>query len=399
MNKRIILRIIALLTAVTLLFPVGCNSFGKTISSNDYPIPVNEEEETVNTENTETASDVTVEKENDISELDAEALKPEPNSLKESGKYVFNPRVIPQGLANDYLDNPKIVRIAKMLLDAVYHMEPEIVFEGPDAVSEEDIDTAIMVASLACPLMNAASISTVDGTTYNISYFDTISLTDISEEGDFNFGSTGVLESSEALSRFEDFIDYVTCTINDNITPENTQAECAQIIYEQLIKDMELDLNYLNNVVMEEMKVGEVVYVAGENITHVNERKLNIWEFNDLYIFMLNQLQIEVVHVTTSGTFPPELTSEYEALKQADGWWDWLILALDGQYYHADLAMDKLKYDKENGSGDPDLAYFGLSDESRSGSFRFNKASMSVISGYYEPKEFDIPECPNDYDF
>ncbi|MBR5066237.1 MAG: hypothetical protein IKX08_01175, partial [Lachnospiraceae bacterium] len=103
-------RTAALIISAALLSVYGCNNKGKTIDPDFYPTEVIEEEEEVTeAENTVSSiSEVAPEK-----LTDEDILKPELNSLKENGKYEYNPKIIPDWILKQFENNPKIIRVAK----------------------------------------------------------------------------------------------------------------------------------------------------------------------------------------------------------------------------------------------------------------------------------------------
>ena len=116
-------RIISAITAALMIFAIGCTN--KTIDTTDYPTPIGEETGSGETlTNTETEAGEQAGYLSGVS--DEDILKPEKNTLKEDGKYTYNPAVIPKWILEEYKDNPKIIRVSKEILIAINNCDTAI---------------------------------------------------------------------------------------------------------------------------------------------------------------------------------------------------------------------------------------------------------------------------------
>ena len=407
--KRHFARFFSVIFSASLLFSAyGCQK--GSIDPADYPTP-EIDETAVNDHKDEPV--VT-----DSSSLYKDALKPEPNSLKENGKYVFNPAVIPQSYLTFYRDSPKVIKIAKDLLMAVDNVDTEFELDIDEEVSAEDFDNASMVAYFANPMMSVVDYVPLDEDTYEFKYFPTYYITSDSdplENGAIDLESRDEVSTEEASRYLENFKSYVTDVINNNCTAEDTQAEMAEKIYKALVKDFELELPEYDSYMIDPTTGGlndEPVYSAGEIIMSVYNRKFTRdYQFIALYSFILQQLHIEVMEVSGyNGVFTQDIKDKEIVPKSNVEYmtWQWQIVCLDGQYYHCDLLLEKLAYDKrysDVSGADPDMTYFGMSDTKRCESYRFSKSSLYVSNGpsYAAMQGMDngneVPECPDSYGF
>lgn len=405
--KRHFTRIFTIVFSVSVVTLSGCRT--QQIDPNDYPILVDEENVNAGEEGA-VKEDVP----SDPSVLYADALKPEPNSIKESGRYVYNPVDIPQMYLNQYKDKPKIVKVAKDILYAIDNVSTEFELDLPEeeALSQDEFDQAMILASLSNPIASAVDVEPIDENTYALKYFPSYYVSEdseASEYGGFTLESRDDISTDEAAKYFEDFKSYATDTINKCVSPDDSQIETASKLYKQIIKDMEFEIvegsMYFDPA---QLNSDEPVVTAGSVVKNVSERKFNGENnFCLLYVFLLNQVHIEVLDIMAyNGVFTDkgkELVSERIA---EDMFWEWIIIGADGKYYHCDPVLEKLGYDKRYSDvtgAEPDLDYFGMSDTRRSDTFKFSRTSMMVNN---DPAVFmgpgngiKAPECEESYSF
>lgn len=388
---RIINRTAALILSAVLLSVYGCNNKGKTIDPDFYPTAeVIEETEIVKEEQTtENKTTETV-----VEEMSEEGiLVPEKNTFRE-GKYVYNPVVIPEWVLKTYENNPKIIRVAKMALWAIDNCATEIVIDEETSLTEEELEQVYYVLFLSNPLTSVVGVyETEEKNVYRLSYFPQYDL----EEKNY----TGESDPEEARKQIEDFKDYVTETINNNLTSDMSDTEIAAILYKQIVSDIKLEVPDSASL---EINTEESA-ATGEIIKGISNKKYSTGlEFSRLYAFFLTQLHIECRNVVgTSGFFTNDIKDELAELTPISYYWDWQVLLLDGEYYNCDIALEAAVFAKRYlgaEGAEPDMEFFGMSDKKRNESYKVGKTSVYFEDtlDYSAPNE-TVPNCPTDLDF
>jgi len=383
-------RIISFMMVFTLLSAYGCNK-GKTIDPDFYPTAeVIEEREIVKEEQTtENKTTETV-----VEEMSEDGiLVPEKNTFRE-GKYVYNPVVIPDWILKTYENNPKIIRVSKMALWAIDNCATEFVLDEDLSLTQEELNQVYYVLFLSNPLTSVVGVyETEEKNVYRLSYFPQYDL----EEGNY----TGESDPEEARKQIEDFKDYVTETINNNLTSDMSDTEIAAILYKQIVSDIHLEVPESASL---EINTEESA-ATGEIIKGIfNKKYSNGLEFSRLYAFFLTQLHIECRNVIgTSGFFTNEVKSELQELTPISYYWDWQVLLLDGDYYNCDIALEAAVFAKryQGAEGaEPDMNYFGMSDKKRNESYKIGKTSVYFEDTLdYSASNETVPNCPTDLDF
>ena len=388
---RIINRTAALILSAALLSVYGCNNKGKTIDPDFYPTAeVIEETEIVKEE--QTTEDKTTE--TVVEEIQEDGiLVPEVNTFRE-GKYVYNPLVIPEWVLKTYENNPKIIRVAKMALWAIDNCATEFVLDEDLSLTQEELNQVYYVLFLSNPLTSVVGVyETEEKNVYRLSYFPQYDL----EEKNY----TGESDPEEARKQIEDFKDYVTETINNNLTSDMSDTEIAAILYKQIVSDIHLEVPESASL---EINTDESA-ATGEIIKGIfNKKYSNGLEFSRLYAFFLTQLHIECRNVIgTSGFFTNEVKSELQELTPISYYWDWQVLLLDGDYYNCDIALEAAVFAKryQGAEGaEPDMNYFGMSDKKRNESYKIGKTSVYFEDTLdYSASNETVPNCPTDLDF
>ena len=394
-------RTAALIISAALLSVYGCNNKGKTIDPDFYPTEVIEEEEEVTeAENTVSSiSEVAPEK-----LTDEDILKPELNSLKENGKYEYNPKIIPDWILKQFENNPKIIRVAKQALVAIDNCETEFVIDDDLELTDDEAQYVYGVLYYSNPLSTVVSTypSEEDPHVYKLSYFQQYALGEEDENGiPTSYQYMGESTPEEAKVTIDAFKDYVTETINENITADMSDAEMASIIYKKLLTDIELEVESVDNY----MNFNAQNYVSGEQITGVLDKKFTSGpEFVRLYSFFLTQLQIENREaVGTSGYFTSDLKTQLGEDAPISYYWAWQVLYLDGDYYNCDINLEAIVFKntyKGIEGAEPDMLYFGMSDDKRNKSYKVGKSSIYYADTivYNNGTVENVPVCPKDLD-
>ena len=212
----------------------------------------------------------------------------------------------------------------------------------------------------------------------------------------------GEASPEEAKKTVDAFKDYVTETINNNLTKDMSEAEMAAALYKILVRDIKLEVKDTEDY----QGLSEESFISGEMIKGIFDKKYSSGgEFVRLYSFFLTQLHIESREVIgTSGFFTDKLKTELGEKVPVSYYWSWQILYLDGEYYNCDITLEAIvfaqRYGYEEGI-EPDMIYFGFSDKERNESYKVGKSSVYYNDAilYNTGSIGTVPNCPNDLDF
>ena len=390
LTKKILSVISSGLCVFMLLSNTACGP--KTVEFDDYPTPI--EELAQDDENGDGEDEV---KEEKIDEKDIpEELRPEVDSLRQNGKYVFNPTAIHPAYREQVKENTKIIRVAKIIMESVYDLEDTIDVSEEDCSSAE-FKLAYQLATISLPLVNIAYINYDDMDNITIQYFPSF------EFNEFNEQVIGESSNKDAAREtFEYFENYVTDTINNNLTDENTDMERAEIIYTQLIQDFELRYSEDDDAseIDDQLKGLDGNMDIGNYgvIDQVSEGRLDFSSFVELYQFFMTQLNVECLVVGAMADYQPQNFTLLDTEMEDSTGWFWSIIRVDDKAYNCDILFDKMALDSQRiefEDYEPDLKYFGMSDATRDKSVKvyYKQIGYTIIP----TKSISIPECPDDY--
>ena len=387
--KRGISLLLSFMMSFVFLMANGCEK-AKTIE--DYPeVQVIVDDETDNVDVPEVIEDEEI-------VVAEETIKREYDSIYETGTFVFNPEAINPVVKEEMKNKEASVKTAKNILNAIHEHKTEFELTGDDEVDEMEFNRGFKLARLASPMARCVDITIVETNKYKISYFPTAS-----ENGMEIF--EGDTEMSEVENRLNAFEEYITDTINNNITADDDYMERARKIYKVLIEDIELveDVQALENSgyanPMEDLRNS-----YDTDIIDVPEtKKLNHFQFIYLYDFFLTELNIEHYVIVAGGedTDVPTESIE-EVLELVRGNWIWFIVKdEDNKAYNCDILMDKMLLDEQRKTKEDyesDMVYFGISDKTRKETIdflgRYNAITMNSNTQNYGK---DLPDCEEDY--
>ena len=215
--KRLMSFMMSVLFAFSLLAGSACNN-AKTI--NDYPEPVTVTAPS-DAENNEgnTAENDTKPAEKEEETLD-EALLPEYDSLREKGVFEFNPTAVNPVFKMEMKNKPKIVRVAKEILEAVHDAKPSCELTGDLACNEAEMKLARSLAELSSPVCYCVDISTEDMETYTISYFPSYESDQFGDET-----MTGAISEEEAKEKIDAYKELCENLINETLTDKDDECE------------------------------------------------------------------------------------------------------------------------------------------------------------------------------
>ena len=388
--KRFISVLVSVLTGFSLLAASACNK-PKTIE--DYPEPV---VITSAPATEDEGKEVSTAKEEEKEEKIDEVFLDEFDSLKERGKFEYNPTALHPVYKMEMKKNPKVVKVAKLILQAVYDVEPTLVLDGDYECSDSEFDLARKLAGMSSPMIYCVEFDSEDKITYNITYFPTYSTNEFLE-----VNVEGGISPEEAKAKFEDYEDLVTGIINNNLTDKDDNMQRAAKIYKALIEEFELDYESLKeeeNTEEEEVPEEEHYFSNNSYLDVVNSKKISPWLFLDLYDFFMVQLNVRTIQVGASGQYKPQTYAKMDEIVNNSRGWAWLVVYDGDNSYNCDIILDKIALDvqRETFEGyESELIYFGMSDKKRDESF---KVYYELVLQTLNPVGAQgLPKCENDY--
>lgn len=389
-GKKIISVITSALCAFMLIGNVACAP--KTVDFEDYPTPV-AVEKTVEEGSEEGEEEV---EEKPVVQDLPEELRPEPDTLRERGQYVYNPTAIHPAYREQVKENTRIIRVAKIIMQSVYDLEDIIDLKDEEECTSAEFKLAYQLAAISSPLVNVAYINYDDMENITITYFPSV------EYDEFNEVVYGEESNKDAAKdTFENFENYVTETINNNLTGDSTDAERAEVIYTQIIKD--LTLKYSDNEDAASIE-DQVQGLDGQQdvgkyslVDQVYAGELDFSSFVMLYQFFMTQLNINCLVVGAMADYQPQNFSKIDAEMEGSSGWFWEIITVEDKSYNCDILFDKMALDsqrEEFEDYEPDLKYFGMSDATRDKSVKvyYKQIGTNIIP----TKGISVPQCPDD---
>ena len=322
------------------------------------------------------------------------------DSIYDTGKFIYNPEAINPYIKDEMKNKEASYKAAKIILKAIYERQTEIELSDEDGIDDMDFSRGFKLARMSNPEAACIDITMVDTNKYKINYFPTVSA-----DGHEIF--EGDISMSEVENRLSAFEEYVTNTINNNITADDDYMERAEKIYKVLIEDIEL-------VEDEELLIksgrsnpmDEVLASYDTAIIDVTEnKKLNQFQFIFLYDFFLSELNIKHVYAASVGDIGDVPTDSIkEALELTYGVWYWMIVAdEENNFYHCDILMDKMLLDEQRRTQKDyksDMVFFGISDKTRKETLDIRGVSVVLTmdsSNSTHNSASGVSECKEDY--
>ena len=322
------------------------------------------------------------------------------DSIWDTGSFIYNPEAINPYIKDEMKNKEASYTAAKIILKAIYERQTEIELSDEDGIDDMDFSRGFKLARMSNPEVACIDITMVESNEYKISYFPTVSA-----DGHEIF--EGDISMSEVENRLSAFEEYVTNTINNNITADDDYMERAEKIYKVLIEDIEL-------VEDEELLIksgrsnpmDEVLASYDTAIIDVTEnKKLNQFQFIFLYDFFLSELNIKHVYAASVGDIGDVPTDSIkEALELTYGVWYWMIVAdEENNFYHCDILMDKMLLDEQRRTQKDyksDMVFFGISDKTRKETLDIRGVSVVLTmdsTNSTHNSASGVSECKEDY--
>lgn len=409
-TKRFLTFIVSAITVFSLLPLSGCIKEKKI---EDYPEPeIIEAEGANNPETAENKDGAKTETQDEAQEMTAEEFAeliaiPDPF---ESGQFTYCPDAIPPSYAWGFRDRPKIIKNAKYILMAVYEGKNDWEVPEQDAISLNEFQTALDLARLSNPIAaKVEGANSEDGTSFFIMNYTRVILHDVEPEIGSEVEETGETQE-EVRIKTNNLLDYVYDTINKNVSPEDSDIEKAEAVYKALASDF---IPVMRGQYEEELVTDEDGHVSGvilpshKLIDDFSTGELDNVEIAQLYQFILTQLNIECMTVSSYGTYTNQNVEELDKFMAKSMCNTWNVVISDGKAYNCDLFFETSVLQKQrikNPQTEPDMKYFGMSDALRNKSFEANRYKLAeyTLSEPYEEmpcqvKGSAVPECAEDY--
>ncbi|MBO4782751.1 MAG: hypothetical protein J5522_10170 [Lachnospiraceae bacterium] len=410
--KRFLTQLTAVTLAICVLFLSSCAP--KKIDVEEYPgaVPAVEADTEIKTEEKTIPGD-DEEKAVSMTDKDFEDFIAIPDPFEKNGKFQFCPDAIPECYARQYREKPEIIYVAKEILKAVYSGKTVVELPPEYELKNYDYMTAISIAQASCPLADACSIWPYeeDMLHYSITYFPKEELV-FTENGEIdNDNSTfEFLTEDEALIMINSFTDYIQTLIDNNVTKDDSDMEKAEKIYEALVKE----ISYRERAPWEDnnyyVSLEELAESLSSQTTMVedilNEKATTQTRIALLYQYILTQLNIECLSVTSSGLYTNQGIERLDSEMGMNGRNYWNVVVVDGKAYNCDLAYEMLTYEYDKSmSADclPQMIYFGMSDSTRAQTFTISSRDSLFLYNTDLDLEYGnapkglVPECKEDY--
>ena len=409
LSKKVTVYLLSGAFAIAMFAGSGCSN-AKIIE--DYPEPITAENTETKT-NTDIQSDESTDKPKEnaaeqrtLTDEQFEEFIAIPDPYEKTGQFQFNPTAIPEYYARRFREKPAIISVAKAMMDASYNVEREFDVPPEDILEIEDYIIALTLAEMSSPIVDSTQMKTDDFQNYEIIYMPEYVVTE-NEQGIFfelNNEQTSYDEAGQVINKFA---DYVQDLVNRNVSKDDPDIEKARKVYEALVKDLaysergiSVDMNYsiddIKDSFNSESRTVENIVVAKS----LTQDKLAL-----LYQFILTQFNIECMTVTSSGIYHSQGIEKLDSEMNETGNNIWNVIFVDGKAYHCDLSYEILTYEYDktiHGENcDPQMKYFGMSDDTRNESFSITKSNLYLYDEYDGMRIGSIPdmvpECVEDY--
>lgn len=395
---------------ITMFAGGGCNN-AKIIE--DYPEPVTiEDTETESITDTDIPGDESVDKPKEnvveqrtLTDEQFEEFIEIPDPFEKTGQFQFNPTAIPEYYARRFKEKPAIISVAKAMMDSSYNVEREFDVPPEDVLEFEDYILALTLAQMSSPIVDSTQMKTDDFQNYEIIYMPEY-VANENEQGIFfelNSEQTSYEEAGQVINKFA---DYVQDLVNKNVSKDDPDIEKARKVYEALVKDLSYSENGSMNTFYSMEDVTETINNESRTVKNiVIDKSLTQEKLALFYQYILTQLNIECMTVTSSGIYHDQGIEKLNDEMIQTGNNIWNVIIIDGNAYHCDLSYEILTYEYDktiHGENcDPQMKYFGMSDTTRNESFTVTKSNLYLYDRYGEMKIGSIPdmvpECAQDY--
>lgn len=274
--------------------------------------------------------------------------------------------------------NDEIKDIAVNILDSVDKHETEV--DWGEDVTEAKFNLAYSLAMYSNPICYSAYFIPEEPGKYSITYIPANDGDPLEEAEYFKTEIYKVLEECNEIGA--------------------SDAKIAQNVYDFIINNYELDLEFEEKLRDPESMVNddENTVVYGNPMKLVLTGKGTYDDFLELYMFVLNQLQVKNIIVGSSGLSKVEddLAAHYIEIYNNRVYWD--VIMTSDEAYHCVMFLDLLNVYNERQKGNMgtvESKYFGLSDKTCE---EFWQPYYVFTFGELVPgQRIELPECEKDY--
>ena len=323
------------------------------------------------------------------------------DSIYDTGTFVFNPEAVNPAIKEEMKNKETSYKVGMDILNAIHEHKTEFELTGDDEVDELDFNRGFKLARTTSPMATCVDITKVDTNKYKINYFPAVSA-----DGSIDIEFDEDTDMSEVENRLNAFEEYVTEMINNNITADDDYMQRAKKIYKALIEDIEL---VHDTEILGKANLSNPMYDIRDSydtdIIDVPEtKKLNHYQFLFLYDYFLSELNVEH-YVILGRTLEKEYAYDWldEDMESSGGIWAWIIVAdEDNNFYNCDILMDELLLDEQRKTKEDyesDMAFFGMSDKTRSESFNYvgGYLAVTMTNDTAGNGSSGVPKCEKDY--
>lgn len=300
------------------------------------------------------------------------------DSNEQHSNYIceYNPTKL--SLAVSEQINEELQEIAVQILSSVHSCQSEIVVS--EDVTDDKFKLAYELALYSNPLVYKAYVIPEEVGKYSITY---ISVTDKTPE-----------EETQA------FTDAITQIMEDVYDENASKEDIAKNLYDYILTNYEYDYEKDIELLKPENNVygSDTSEIESSAMQMVLTGKGTYDDFLELYMFVLNQLDIKNIIVGTGGVLGLNETeaASYVEMNKNRIYWD-VVMTPDNSY-HCVMIFDLLEarlYREEGNIDNFKSKYFGMSDDSVKKIWTpyYAFALGELIPGH----EVEVPPCEEDY--
>lgn len=337
---------------------MGCN---KEQTVEEYPTENHTSGETTEPQDT---SDSSLGEDTEEHNLDID-------SLRTNGVFYYNPTLL-NPVYKDHLSE-QLQKEAEMIMEAVYNHDLTIDFSGmPSDFSS--INLATELAQLSSPFCEMIYLEAEGNDVYRVVY---------------------PYEEPEMKEKIAIYEQTVTDMINERISSTDTDAQRAEIVYKWLIEEFDFDYDSLGS--QDTLFESEDEYIRVDDITFVEEKHGDLYNFAYVYVLILHQLGIENNLMGSMGTYEAQGCEKLDELMLMDKTYFYNLFCIGDSWYYCDLFFEKVVYDsykEDDPDAECDFTYFGMSDETRNKSWdvQYKRPVFNLVA----TKSPGMPECAED---
>lgn len=344
-----------------LFFAIGCQRV-QTVTEYPTTVHTNGEADNKNDEEAEVPS------------TETEEEKLVTDSLRTNGKFYYNPTLL-NPVYKDHISE-ELQTEARMIMEAAYNHDLTIDFSNMKS-DYSSVNLATELAMLSSPFCEEISLEDDGNGVYRVVY---------------------LYEEQVMKEKVAAYEQIITDMINERISSTATDAERAKIVYKWLIEEFEFDYDSLGN--QETLTETDSEYERVDDITFVEQKHGDLYNFVYTYVLILHQLGIESNLMGSMGYYEMQGSDKLDELMSPEKTYFYDMFCIDDTWYYCDLFFEKVVYDEDKEKypeTECEFTYFGMGDETRSKSWhpQYKRPVFNLVA----TKSPGMPECPEDLVF